>query len=554
MLASIKEDYTALSKAVAYYLDHDHSAIYDEEELKKISSLMSIDEIHIFDESGTIISSTIPAYVGYSFDSGEQMAYFKPMLSDRTLSMCQDITPNTADNKPMVYAITWNEAQNKMIEVGIEPVRLLNELSANELQDTVADMPMNRFSSIVIADRSTLEIAAATANECNGKKLSEICGIDPDSIGERTFIPSCRFNGDSGHYYCSATLNDEYYFMVFLRHFAFIDRSLESLFIIFVYLLSAFFFIMKIFKRLLVSQEEVSEHIQIFQSMSEIYYSLHLADLENNTAIEYSARNQVKDNFDESMKEKADEAMIKIMHATMSDEYLERALKFTDIHTLSQRMKGKKIISKELLGKNVGWIRMSFITITEKDGYPQKVVIATQIIDEEKRLTESLYEKSHIDELTKCYNRRAYNNDILTYMNFSDDKDFVYLSLDLNGLKTVNDDIGHEAGDELIRGAVDCINKAFANYGKIYRVGGDEFAALLFVDGEKMKELCLDFDRALNEWHGRHVKNVSVSYGYIYSGDARGKSIKEIANMSDRKMYDSKAKYYKEHGIERRRT
>ncbi|MCR4745700.1 MAG: GGDEF domain-containing protein, partial [Lachnospiraceae bacterium] len=76
MLASLKEDYTALSKAVAYYLDHDHSAIYDKEELKKISSLMSIDEIHIFDESGTIISSTIPAYVGYSFDSGEQMAYF----------------------------------------------------------------------------------------------------------------------------------------------------------------------------------------------------------------------------------------------------------------------------------------------------------------------------------------------------------------------------------------------------------------------------------------------------------------------------------------------
>lgn len=53
---------------------------------------------------------SVPKYYGYNFDSGEQIEYFKPMLTDKTLTMCQDVTPNTSEGKEMMYAITWNEA------------------------------------------------------------------------------------------------------------------------------------------------------------------------------------------------------------------------------------------------------------------------------------------------------------------------------------------------------------------------------------------------------------------------------------------------------------
>lgn len=66
------------------------------------------------------------------------MAYFKPMLKDKKLTMCQDVTPNTSEAKEMMYAITWNEAGNKMIQVGIEPKRLLNEAKQNEVSNVVA--------------------------------------------------------------------------------------------------------------------------------------------------------------------------------------------------------------------------------------------------------------------------------------------------------------------------------------------------------------------------------------------------------------------------------
>ena len=38
------------------------------------------------------------------------MEYFKPMLKNKNLTMCQDVTPNTAEGKELMYAITWNEA------------------------------------------------------------------------------------------------------------------------------------------------------------------------------------------------------------------------------------------------------------------------------------------------------------------------------------------------------------------------------------------------------------------------------------------------------------
>ena len=83
--------------------------------MQKIAALISVDEIHLFDTKGYIYSGSVPKYFGYSFDSGEQMAYFKPMLKDKKLTMCQDVTPNTSEAKEMMYAITWNEAGNKMI-------------------------------------------------------------------------------------------------------------------------------------------------------------------------------------------------------------------------------------------------------------------------------------------------------------------------------------------------------------------------------------------------------------------------------------------------------
>lgn len=60
-------------------------------------------------------------YFGLNFRSGEQMQFFLPMLSDRSLELCQDITPNTAEQKLMQYAAVWREDGEGIVQIGMTP-------------------------------------------------------------------------------------------------------------------------------------------------------------------------------------------------------------------------------------------------------------------------------------------------------------------------------------------------------------------------------------------------------------------------------------------------
>ena len=92
------------------------------------------------------------------------------------------------------------------------------------------------------------------------------------------------------------------------------------------------------------------------------------------------------------------------------------------------------------------------------------------------------------DGLTECFNRKAYVDDT---SNLSSEypNDFVYISMDVNGLKVVNDSLGHEAGDEIIIGASQCMLKSFNKYAKVYRTGGDEFTIIMYIDNEKLESI-----------------------------------------------------------------
>lgn len=66
------------------------------------------------------------------------------------------------------------------------------------------------------------------------------------------------------------------------------------------------------------------------------------------------------------------------------------------------------------------------------------------------------------DELTGIKNRRAYMAVLNYYEDNPIEDDFIYMSIDVNGLKIVNDNFGHSAGDELIIGAAQCLKNALS--------------------------------------------------------------------------------------------
>ena len=170
-----------------------------------------------------------------------------------------------------------------------------------------------------------------------------------------------------------------------------------------------------------------------------------------------------------------------------------------------------------------------------------------------REANEELWKISNIDKLTGCYNRRAYEEKLKDIA--KDEKmcsKLVYVAVDINGLKKANDNLGHEAGDELIKGAANCLKNCFKEYGNIFRTGGDEFVAILCLD-EKNLEKCMEtLDRSVDKWKGELNLSLSMSKGYAPHYEFPDMSISELAKTADQRMYEDKRNFYIKSGQDRR--
>ncbi len=80
-----------------------------------------------------------------------------------------------------------------------------------------------------------------------------------------------------------------------------------------------------------------------------------------------------------------------------------------------------------------------------------------------------------MDVLTGLNNRRAYENCLV---GISPESDVCAVFCDVNSLKTVNDTMGHEEGDKLIKKMADILREVFSEK-EIFRISGDEFVVIL---------------------------------------------------------------------------
>lgn len=168
------------------------------------------------------------------------------------------------------------------------------------------------------------------------------------------------------------------------------------------------------------------------------------------------------------------------------------------------------------------------------------------------------------DELTGLGNRRAYDLHLQEYIKKGAlPENFHLLTIDLNGLKNVNDDFGHDAGDELLKAAAGCMRSAFDTYGEVYRTGGDEFFALLSVKEDEMKAVFDALAKAAVTWSEANGRKLSFAIGYAHVGENSvvenlGESIEtaisHMTSLADERMYQDKKEYYRINGIERRRS
>ncbi len=138
---------------------------------------------------------------------------------------------------------------------------------------------------------------------------------------------------------------------------------------------------------------EKNDYYTTLGTLAGIYNSMHVINLVEDTAVEYSARNKVRSSA--GHKQSAAELIAGFTKELAVEEYREKALEYTDLKTLADRMQNKKYIATQLIGKHIGWFLASFIAMeTDAEGRPVRVIFTTQSIDEEKRQEEKLIRKS----------------------------------------------------------------------------------------------------------------------------------------------------------------
>lgn len=189
-------------------------------------------------------------------------------------------------------------------------------------------------------------------------------------------------------------------------------------------------------------------------------------------------------------------------------------------------------------------IGTTYISVAIADVYIY-VMLQNALIEKEKQKTLEWMEKSKLDGLTGLNNRYAYESDMVHLEKTQISDGFIYVSIDINSLKEVNDSLGHSAGDEILKGATECMKKCFGAYGSLYRTGGDEFVALIFVDPKQITAICSDFEKTINSWTGSNVKKLSVAYGYATKLENLELPIRQIAILADERMYQAKRAYHR---------
>jgi len=148
-----------------------------------------------------------------------------------------------------------------------------------------------------------------------------------------------------------------------------------------------------------------------------------------------------------------------------------------------------------------------------------------------------------LDSLTGLLNRQAYYADI---SNNPEDITAV-VSVDMNGLKAINDNQGHAAGDDALVTLAICFLKALRSRISGYRIGGDEF---VFICRKCSEKDVLAFVERMK----KHVSETkfTCSVGYALRTDV-SQTVDEILKISDEMMYAAKAEHYVKSGERRRR-
>jgi diguanylate cyclase (GGDEF)-like protein len=225
------------------------------------------------------------------------------------------------------------------------------------------------------------------------------------------------------------------------------------------------------------------------------------------------------------------------------DRSRAEVLEFVDLSTLNQRMKTTDSISIEYLNYEHIWHRLKFIVIDrDKENNLRNIIFASELIDDEKRARDRFQYLAETDQLTGINNRGTGENKIKDLL--FRDVGGMFILFDADHFKYVNDNFGHDVGDEVLIGIAEAMKHSFREKDILMRLGGDEFAAYTpgILNEESARHV---LDRFINAVENMDIKKlnghkISISIGAAFYFATDSFSFDELYSRADTCAYVSK--------------
>lgn len=187
-----------------------------------------------------------------------------------------------------------------------------------------------------------------------------------------------------------------------------------------------------------------------------------------------------------------------------------------------------------------GWLEVRASVIIDRKGDFRATLVQIREITARKVYEQELKQKGYRDALTGVYNR-AYFEDALSRLGAAQEYPVALISADLDGLKLVNDVLGHYQGDRLLLACANVLRSSLRQSDLLARIGGDEFAIILTgADNETAEKVI-----------GRVAQNaaaynreqpffpLSISLGMVAAA-APGVPLQQLFHQADERMYSEK--------------
>ena len=172
---NLDEDYLTRAKAAAYIFDRQPEVSLDVSEMQYLANLLNVDELHVIDENGIIVSASVSKYVGINMANHKQTKAFLALLDsdDEDAYLIQDAQPNAAEGKVMQYIGVSRKAVKGIVQVGFTPTRQLSAQSRNTYEYIFSKFPTDIGEELFVVDATSGEMLGHS----NGldKKFDEEC-------------------------------------------------------------------------------------------------------------------------------------------------------------------------------------------------------------------------------------------------------------------------------------------------------------------------------------------------------------------------------------------